>query len=80
MPEYVLENRDSLLHDIAEALRDSRLEKTATVNLRVCFFEDDELLVEFLGLQGAIEAIAHDVYWNEESNWASANRAEVDTY
>lgn len=85
---YDLKHRDKLLADIAEQLSNHVLVRASVAHIRVRLYhvplygglENSPPVKEFLGLHIALDAIINDIYWDEEGNWADANRAALDTY
>jgi hypothetical protein len=79
---FNLKHREKLLSDITSGLSNHVLARAAVINIRVRLYcgESPEPVKEFLGLHEALDVVVHDCYWDEEDNWADADRAEVDTY
>ncbi|MCK5603598.1 hypothetical protein KAR91_17060 [Candidatus Pacearchaeota archaeon] len=72
----MIKNKMDLLLNIAHDL--NRHNTCSIANLEVVFYEDKEVVLE-TGVATALEYLANDIYWNEESNWSNANLAEVRT-
>lgn len=81
-----IENKDPLLADVARGL--SKLVKEhlarplhARSKLDVCcievIFYDGKEVVLTTDLAMALDYLANDIYYDEESNWSGATRAEV---
>ena len=71
-----IKHGDDLLGQIATGLK--ALERVKVGDVKVTFKDGDSEYT--FGLVEAIDAIASDIYWNEEGNWAEATVAVVDVY
>ena len=75
-----IENRESLLQDIADGL--SKLEEGSRADLNcieVVFLEDG--VERFKGsLSTAIDYIVNDIYFDDQDDWSASNEAIVRTF
>lgn len=77
-----LKHADALLADIArdlKALEHRNNGRTPVGVIEVAFCSDDGKEIVTMGLGAALDALANDIYWNEEANWSDAQRALVRT-
>jgi hypothetical protein len=78
---FNLKHREKLLIDIVSGLKKIEvLARVINVRVRLYCADASEPVKEFLGLHEALDVVVHDCYWDENSNWSDADRAEVDTY
>lgn len=79
MTEYSLTHRENLLYDVVKGLHSH--EDKPLHSLKVTFMSDEgEVLVAFLGAWSALDAIAQDLYFDENYDWKEACSARVETY
>jgi hypothetical protein len=71
-------NREQLLADLVHQLDNFENQKLASIRVR--FYKGPEMLKEFLGLKPALDALANNLYWDEEGDWSDADRVKADTY
>lgn len=69
-----LVNWRQLLDGIANGLRE--FDHAPTSCLEVAFCDEDSVLWKG-GVVAALDAIANDLYWNEDGDYRDADRAEV---
>lgn len=74
MRKYNIENRDSLLRQIAEGVE--RLGENRIHSLEVVLETPNEQF--HFGLAGALSIIAEDLFWDERGNWSDAVTAYVE--
>ena len=71
----MIKNKDKLLQDIADGLKDQGRHQLA--NLEVVFYVEEASYSFPVAV--AIDNIVNDIYWDERGNWSDADRAEVQT-
>jgi hypothetical protein len=71
-----IKNKEELLQNIADGLRSNDLGLVALDCIEVVFYEGDTQVGTF-SLAEALDTLVNDIYYNEEYNWAEADRAEV---
>lgn len=78
MSERTIKNALVLLEEIGMQLVKLESGKTdyKLGSLAVCFYHNKTLRCE-TSLGMAIHYLAGDIYWNENANWADANKVEV---
>lgn len=69
-----IKNWQSLLQNIAAGL--NKFEDVKISYLEVLLYKNKHLVL-CTDLQTALDYIANDIYWNENSNWSDANKAVV---
>jgi hypothetical protein len=74
----MLKHRDKLLADIAQQL--PKFQRSSVIGILVTFYQDDFKMVEFFGLEFALDAISNGLYYDAEHDWSEANRAELSIY
>ena len=72
----MIKNKMDLLLNIAHGL--NRHNTCRISDLEVVFYENDTIVLE-TNVQTALDYLANDIYWNEDSCWSNANLAEVRT-
>jgi hypothetical protein len=72
---YEIRHREGLLQNIASGL--SRFQENKIYNLQVRFLEDGKTVLK-ADVPTALDYLANDIYWNEESDWSNANIAVVE--
>jgi len=72
--EPTIKNKTDLLLNIAHGL--NKHDTCKISDLEVVLLEDGEEVLR-AGVATALDYLANDIYWNEESDWRNANLAEV---
>lgn len=80
MRDYNLKHREKLLADIAAQLPKLGDRSIFCIRVRLYCGKARRPVAEFEGLDKALTAIVDDLYWDENNNWADADRAHLDIY
>jgi hypothetical protein len=67
---------DKLLADIVYQLNTEDYNMCRLYSISVQFLKDDQPLKKG-NLNWALDCISNDLYWDDESNWEDANKAEL---
>lgn len=72
--KYKIVNREVLLQNISDGLAYKGNRRIGDVE--VVFLQGEQELL-CTGVAEAINYLVNDTYWNEDSNWSEADKAEV---
>lgn len=76
MSEWKIKNRETLLQNIAAGLNHRKT--SCLVHLEAVFYEDGEVVMK-RDVPTALDYLANDIYWDEDSDWSNADTASVET-